>query len=82
MDMGSSDEEEEDGQINKFDEEEELDRKYFSKSTAAEDEGPLTITDLEKIRVTRDSVVKHCFAPWFQDYIVGASRYPHVALVS
>lgn len=74
MDMGSSDEEEEDGQINKFDEEEEQDRKYFSKAPVVEDDGPLTIADLEQIRVSRDYIAKNIFAPWFQDYIVGALR--------
>ena len=70
MDMGSSDEEEEDGQVTKYDEEEEQDRKYFSK-TPAEDDGPLLVHDLEQIRVTRDAVIKHCFSPWFPDFIVG-----------
>ena len=71
MDMGSSDEEEEDGQVTKYDEEEEQDRKYFSK-TPAEDEGPLTVSDLEHIRVSRDLVIKHCFSPWFSEFIAGA----------
>ena len=70
MDMGSSEDEEEDGQINKFDEEEEQDRKYFSK-TPAEDEGPLTVTDLEHVRVSRDALIKHCFSPWFPEFITG-----------
>ena len=74
MDMGSSDEEEEDGQVTKYDEEEEQDRKYFSK-TPAEDEGPLTVSDLEHIRVSRDLVIKHCFSPWFSEFIAGALTY-------
>ena len=66
--METSDDEEEDGQITKYDEEEERDRKLFSK-TAPEEEGPITIEDLEKCRVTRTQIAKHCMAPWFEDYI-------------
>ena len=81
MDMGSSDEEEEDGQVTKYDEEEEQDRKYFSK-TPAEDEGPLTVSDLEHIRVSRDLVIKHCFSPWFSEFIAGAFAHTSLAAPS
>lgn len=79
MDMGSSDEEEEEGQFNKFEEEEEQDRKYFSKERA-DDDGPLVKDELSQIRVTRDQVVRHCFSPWFSDYIIGA-QFPYYGLV-
>lgn len=75
MDMGSSDEEEEDGQISKFEEEEEHDRKHFGK--ASNDDEPITIEDLDKVRVTRDMVIKHCFSSWFSDYIKGCSHMPY-----
>ena len=77
MDMGSSDDEEEDGQISKFEEEEDQERKHFSK-TSPEDEGPITIEDMEQVRLTRDMVVKHGFAPWFVEYAKGTFRScPH-----
>ena len=46
MDMETSDEEEEDGQITKYDEEEERDRKLFGKATP-EEEAPITVEDLK-----------------------------------
>ena len=71
MDMETSDDEEEDGQITKYDEEEERDRKLFSK-VAPEEEPPVTLEDLNKCRVTRDQIAKYCMTPWFEDYIKGA----------
>ena len=70
MDMETSDEEEEDGQFTKFDEEEERDRKLFSKAPPEEDQ-PITIDDLNKCRITRDMIAKHCMAPWFDEYVKG-----------
>jgi hypothetical protein len=67
--MDTSSEEEEDGQISKLEEEEEKDRKLFGKKDA-EDE-PITIHDLEKCRLTRDVIAKHCMVPWFEDYVKG-----------
>ncbi|KAJ3553338.1 hypothetical protein NM688_g3667 [Phlebia brevispora] len=68
MDMGSSDDEEEDGQISKFEEEDEQDRRH---KTSADDE-PTTADDLDMVRVSRDMIVKYCFAPWFGEFIKGA----------
>ena len=70
MDMETSDEEEEDGQFTKFDEEEERDRKLFSKIAPEEDQ-PMTIDDLNKCRLTRDLIAKHCMTPWFDEYVKG-----------
>jgi RNA polymerase-associated protein RTF1 len=59
---------EEDGQITKFDEEEEK----LNKATAkpVEDE-VITLEDLDKCRLTRNILVKHCMAPWFDEYVKG-----------
>jgi RNA polymerase-associated protein RTF1 len=70
MDMEISDEESEDGQISKFEQEEEKDRKLLNKSQTSDDQ-PITMEDLEKCRLTRDSVAKSCMAPWFQEYVQG-----------
>ncbi|KAG5644828.1 hypothetical protein DXG03_007553 [Asterophora parasitica] len=68
MDMEISDEESEDGQITKYEQEEEKDRKMFSKAEPELDQ-PATVEDLEKCRLSRDLLAKHCMAPWFQDYV-------------
>lgn len=70
MDMEISDEESEDGQITKLEQEEEKERKLFSKTPATDDQ-PITMEDLEKCRLTRDLVSKSCMAPWFQEYVQG-----------
>ena len=69
MDMGSSDDEEEDGQISRFDEDDD-DRRHPGKSSTDDDE-TVTVDELNLARVTRDMVEKHCFSPWFSDYIKG-----------
>lgn len=68
MDMEISDEESEDGQITKYEQEEEKERKLFSKPVVL-DEQPISMEDLEKCRLTRDVLAKFCMAPWFQDYV-------------
>jgi len=70
MDMDTSSGEEEDGQITKYEEEEEKDRKLFSKQPNPDDE-PITLEDLTSCRLTRDMLAKHCMAPWFQEYVKG-----------
>ncbi|OBZ76496.1 hypothetical protein A0H81_03166 [Grifola frondosa] len=70
MDMETSDDEEEDGQITKYDEQEERDRRIYNKVNP--DEEAVTIDDLSKCRLTRDMLAKHCMAPWFEDYVKGA----------
>jgi len=68
MDMEISDDESEDGQISKYEQEEEKDRKLFKKASSPVDE-PATMDGLEKCRLTRDKLAKYCMAPWFQDYV-------------
>ncbi|KAI0827453.1 plus-3-domain-containing protein [Trametes gibbosa] len=69
MDMETSDDEE-DGQITKYDEEEERDRKLYGKSNP--DDEPVSLEDLNKCRIGRNQIAKHCMAPWFEDYVKGA----------
>jgi len=71
MEMETSDEEAEDGQITKFEQEEEKERKLLG-MTVANDE-PMTIVDLNKVRLTRDTLAKHFLAPWFEDFIKGTA---------
>jgi RNA polymerase-associated protein RTF1 len=71
MDMEISDDESEDGQISKYEQEEEKDRKLFKKAPSPVDE-PVTMAELENCRLTRDMLAKHCMAPWFQDYVQSA----------
>ncbi|KAF8240544.1 plus-3-domain-containing protein [Tricholoma matsutake] len=68
MDMEISDDESEDGQISKYEQEEEKDRKLFKKAPSPVDE-PVTMEVLEKCRLTRDMLARYCMAPWFQDYV-------------
>ncbi|KAH7919395.1 plus-3-domain-containing protein [Leucogyrophana mollusca] len=69
MDMETSSGEEEDGQITKYEEEEEKDRKLYTKTNP--DDEPISLEDLATCRLTRDMLVKHCMAPWFEDYVKG-----------
>jgi hypothetical protein len=71
MEMETSDEEAEDGQITKFEQEEEKERKLLG-MTVTNDE-PMNITDLNKVRLTRDALAKHFLAPWFEDYVKGTA---------
>jgi hypothetical protein len=71
MEMETSDEEAEDGQITKFEQEEEKERKLLG-MTVQNDE-PMTMVDLNKVRLTRDALAKHFLAPWFEDYVRGTS---------
>lgn len=73
MDMDMS-EDEEDGQITKYDEEEERDRKLYGKSNP--DDEPIGLDDLNKCRVTRNQIAKLCMAPWFEEYIKGDMGRP------
>lgn len=69
MDMGSSEDEEEDGQISRFEEEEDHDRRHPGKSST--DDEPITLEELNLVRVTRDMIEKYCFLPWFESFIKG-----------
>ena len=72
MEMETSDEEAEDGQITKFEQEEEKERKLLGMTVASDE--PMTIADLNKVRLTRDALAKHFLAPWFEDYVKGTAR--------
>ncbi|KAG6860801.1 hypothetical protein C0995_007511 [Termitomyces sp. Mi166 len=67
MDMEISDDESEDGQISKYEQEEEKERKMFSKPVSPDDQ-PAVIEDLEKCRLTRDLLAKHY--AWVR-YLIG-----------
>jgi RNA polymerase-associated protein RTF1 len=69
MEMETSDEEAEDGQITKFEQEEEKERKLLG--MALTNDEPMTLGDLNKVRLTRDALAKHFLAPWFEDYVKG-----------
>jgi RNA polymerase-associated protein RTF1 len=69
MEMETSDEEEEDGQISKLEQEEERDRKMFAKLNPEAE--PATLEDFERCRISRDLLAKHCLTPWFEDYVKG-----------
>ncbi|KAF8836997.1 plus-3-domain-containing protein [Paxillus ammoniavirescens] len=73
MDMETSSGEEEDGQITKYEEEEEKDRKLYSKQPNPNDE-PITLEDLVTCRLTRDMLARICMYPWFEDYVKGKSN--------
>lgn len=66
MDMEMSDDESEDGQINKFEELEEKD------SGPKEDDQPARYDDFMKVIVSRDNIAKQYLAPWFSEWIKGA----------
>ncbi|KIK97305.1 hypothetical protein PAXRUDRAFT_825064 [Paxillus rubicundulus Ve08.2h10] len=70
MDMETSSGEEEDGQITKYEEEEEKDRKLYSKQPNHNDD-PITVEDLATCRLTRDMLARICMYPWFEDYVKG-----------
>ena len=69
MDM-ETDEDEEDGQITKFEEQEERERRLYGDKSAPEDE-PATLDDLSRIRLTRDMVARFCTRSWFEDFMIG-----------
>lgn len=73
MEMETESESEEDGQITKYDELEER-RNSNSKGTngtVVEDDTPITLDDLNSVRLPRDLLAKHCMAPWFEEYVKG-----------
>ncbi|KAH9988251.1 hypothetical protein BJV74DRAFT_839646 [Russula compacta] len=70
MEMETSDEEAEDGQITKFEQEEEKERKLLGITFPSNE--PMTMEDLNRLRLSRDILAKHFLAPWFEDYVKGA----------
>jgi len=63
MEMETSDDEAEDGQITKFEQEEEKERKLLGK--AHPNDEPMGMMDLNK--------AKHFLAPWFEDFVKGST---------
>ena len=80
MEMETDSAEEEDGQISKSEQEEERERRLYGNPVV--DEGPITMEDLDKCRLSRDQLAKNCMAPWFEDYVKGihcnSFSYPRV----
>jgi RNA polymerase-associated protein RTF1 len=72
MDMEISDGESEDGQITKFEQEEEKVGRIFNKPSSESLE-PMTFQDIVKCQLSRDILVKHALASWFEDYVKGSS---------
>ncbi|KAF8502950.1 plus-3-domain-containing protein [Hysterangium stoloniferum] len=64
-----SDVTDEEGEINK---EEEAERKYKETFGSPKAKYKLMQEDLEKLRLSRHQVAKHYYAPWFEEWIVGA----------
>lgn len=71
MDMEISDGESEDGQITKFEQEEEKVERIFNKPTSTGTQ-PITMEDLERCRLSRNQLIKFALTPWFEDYVKGA----------
>lgn len=75
MDMETSDEEEEDGQIDKYDVYNDKERR--SSNRAKTDDQPATLAELMVIFLTRDMIAKNYYTPWFEDLVKGlGDSYP------
>ncbi|TFK31406.1 hypothetical protein BDQ12DRAFT_694203 [Crucibulum laeve] len=72
MDTGTDEDESEDGIITKEEQQEEKERKLLGKDKLEPEDELVTRQDLERCRLTRDAIAKHCMAPWFEDYITHA----------
>ncbi|KAI5831895.1 hypothetical protein K523DRAFT_299455 [Schizophyllum commune Tattone D] len=64
MEMDSGDEQ--------SDHEERRTERHRSEERSSYRDEEVTLADMWKIWLTRDMIVKHCYAPWFQDYAKGA----------
>ncbi|CCM01841.1 uncharacterized protein FIBRA_03911 [Fibroporia radiculosa] len=72
VDMEMSDDEEEDGQISKYEEQEEKDRRLYDKfDKSKSDDEPATLEDLEKCQLSRDMLARFSMAPWFEEAVKG-----------
>lgn len=69
MDMEMSDDEEEDGQISKFEQEEEREQRLVGKGKTEEETA--TLDDLTSCQLTRDLLCRYSKHPWFEDYAKG-----------
>jgi hypothetical protein len=69
MDLETSDEE---AEVIKS-EQEEKQRKPLGITVHNDNDEPITISDVNKVRLTRDTLAKYFLAPWFKDYVKGAA---------
>ena len=70
MDMEMSDDEDEDGQISRFEQDEEREQRLLNKYQP--EEMPFaTLRDIEKLRISRDSLCKQSKRTWFEDFARG-----------
>ena len=65
-----SDDEDEDGQISKFEQEEEREQRLAGKTKSEEE--PITNEELKKCQLTREKLCHYSKHPWFEDYVKGA----------
>jgi RNA polymerase-associated protein RTF1 len=73
-----SDDEDEDGQISKAQLADEKDSRRLGKpghvgGYLGVDEDAIELEDLERCRMTRDTLVKHSLNPWFEELVKGTS---------
>lgn len=80
MEMETESEEEEDGQISKFEQQEERERQLYGQPTTADE--TVTCEDLSKCQLTRTTLVKHYAAPWFADFCKGMRSHPPTFVVT
>jgi Plus-3 domain len=69
MDLETSDEE---AEIIKS-EQEEKERKLLGITVHNDNDEHITISDINKVRLTRDTLAKYFLVPWFKDYVKGAA---------
>lgn len=73
-----SEDEEEDGQISRFEEQEEKEKRLLNK--VAPDDEPVSLEDVNKCRLSRDQLAKSCIMPWFEDFVKGLSTLLYILL--
>ena len=69
MDLETSDEEAEVIKPNQ----EEKEHKLPGITVHNDNDEPITISDINKVRLTRDTLAKYFLAPWFKDYVKGVA---------
>jgi RNA polymerase-associated protein RTF1 len=69
MDMEMSDDEDEEGQINRFDLDDDKDKRSFDRSKS--NDGPIAVEDLMKAQLTRDVIARLWGRPYFDKVLQG-----------
>ena len=64
-----SDDESEDGQITKYEQEEEREQRLAGKAKQEDEE--ITLSDLLTCQLTRTLLCKYAYHPWFDEYVKG-----------